>query len=102
MSESVGMMTVIDRDLQANASAQTLGFLDDEVRRIAEAAYADILALIREERDRLDALVEALLLHETLDANDAYAAAGIVRPGADTREPHPPLTAQEKVSLEDA
>jgi cell division protease FtsH len=101
MSESVGMMTVIDRDLQANASAQVLALLDEEVRRIAEAAYVDITALIREERDRLDALVEALLVHETLDANDAYAAAGLVRPLAPVREPHPPLAVQEQASLEE-
>ena len=101
MSESVGMMTVIDRDLQANASAQVLSLLDDEVRRIAEAAYADITALIREERDRLDALVEALLLHETLDAVEAYAAAGLVRPLSTAGELHPPLAVQEKASLEE-
>jgi cell division protease FtsH len=101
MSESVGMMTVIDRDLQANASAQVLGLVDDEVRRIAETAYADIVALIRDERDRLDALVEELLVHETLDANEAYSAAGLVRPVPDVREQHPPLTVQERVSLEE-
>ena len=101
MSDSVGMMTVIDRDLQANASAQVLSLLDDEVRRIAEAAYADITALIREERDRLDALVEALLLHETLDAVEAYAAAGLVRPLSTAGELHPPLAVQEKASLEE-
>jgi len=59
------------------------------------------LALIREERDRLDALVEALLLHETLDADDAYAAAGLVRPVFAAREPHPPLTVQERASTEE-
>jgi cell division protease FtsH len=101
MSESVGMMTVIDRDLQANASAQTLGLMDIEVRRIAEVAYADIVALLREERDRLDALVEALLVHETLEADQAYAAAGLVRPVTAVAEQHPPLTVKESVSLEE-
>jgi cell division protease FtsH len=101
MSESVGMMTVIDRDLQANASPHVLALLDDEVRQIAEAAYADITALIREERDRLDALVAALLLHETLDADDAYAAAGLVRPVFPAKEQHPPLAVQERASTEE-
>jgi len=95
------MMTVIDRDLQANASPHVLALLDDEVRQIAEAAYADITALIREERDRLDALVEALLLHETLDADDAYAAAGLVRPVFPAKEQHPPLAVQERASTEE-
>ena len=99
MSESVGMMTVIDRDLQANASAQVLGLLDAEVRRIAETAYADVVALIRDERDRLDALAEALLVHETLDAEDAYAAVGLTRPTV--AESHPPLTLQDTVAVEE-
>ena len=50
-------------------------------RRIADEAYADIAALLRDERDRLDALAEALLVHETLDAEDAYAAVGVVQAG---------------------
>jgi len=101
MSDAVGMMTAVDRDLQANASPQTLGLLDDEVRRIGHQAYADIVKLLREERNRLDALVEALMLHETLDADDAYAAAGLVRPAVATRDPHPPLALQERASLGD-
>jgi cell division protease FtsH len=39
--------------------------------------------LLREERARLDALAEALLVEETLDEEDAYAVAGVQRP----REP---------------
>ena len=35
------------------------------------------LALLRENRDKLDALAEALLEHETLDEDDAYRAAGL-------------------------
>jgi cell division protease FtsH len=101
MSDSVGMMTAIDRDLQATASPQTLGLLDDEVRRIGDEAYADILRLLRDERHRLDALVEALMVHETLDAGDAYAAAGLTRPVVATRDPHPPLALQERASLGD-
>jgi cell division protease FtsH len=47
-----------------------------------------VSALLRENRGRLDALAEALLEHETLDEEDAYAAAG-VDPAA--RAAAPPL-----------
>ena len=50
------------------------------MRRIVDEARADVTALLREERERLDALAEALLERETLDEVDAYAAAGILRP----------------------
>jgi cell division protease FtsH len=99
MSPSVGMMAVLDSDSRGNASPETLGLLDSEVRRIGGEAYRDIMALLQEERDRLDALAEALLVHETLDAEDAYAAVGLVRPVVE--DPHPPLTVQDTVSLED-
>jgi cell division protease FtsH len=93
MSAAVGMMSVLDSDSHANASAETLSLLDAEVRKMADEAYADIAQLLRDERDRLDALAEALLEHETLDAEDAYAAVGLVRPIAE--EPRPPLTVQD-------
>ena len=93
MSASVGMMAVLDSDSRGNASPETLALLDIEVRKIADEAYADIAALLRDERDRLDALAEALLEHETLDAEDAYAAVGLIRPVVE--EPRPPLTVQD-------
>jgi cell division protease FtsH len=100
MSASVGMMAALDGDNRANASPETLALLDVEVRRISEEAYADVVALLRDERDRLDALAGALLIHETLDAREAYAAVGLVRP-ASPEEPHRPLTVRESVSLEE-
>jgi cell division protease FtsH len=99
MSSSVGMMAVLDADSHGNASPETLGLLDAEVRRIADDAYDDVVGLLRDERVRLDALADALLVHETLDADDAYAAVGLVRPVVE--EPHPPLTVEDTVSLED-
>jgi len=93
MSDSVGMMSVLDSDSHANASPETLALLDAEVRKMADKAYADIGALLRDERDRLDALAEALLVHETLDAEDAYEAVGLTRPVVE--ELRPPLTVQD-------
>jgi cell division protease FtsH len=53
--------------------------VDDEVRRIVDEAHAEVVDLLRENRDKLDSLAHALLEHETLDEEDAYAAAGVAR-----------------------
>jgi cell division protease FtsH len=96
MSPEVGMMTVLD-----GASGQTLAQVDAEVRRIADEAYADVAALLRDERERLDALVEALLVHETLDAEDAYRVVDLERPRRPATEAHPPVAMQEETLLDD-
>jgi len=56
--------------------------LDDEVRRIVEESHKEVTALLKANRSRLDSLASALLEHETLDEDDAYAAAGIDRNGS--------------------
>ena len=53
--------------------------VDDEVRRIVEESHREVVALLQEHRDKLDSLATALLEHETLDEEDAYAAAGVPR-----------------------
>jgi cell division protease FtsH len=84
MSESIGPVAVLPADGQSPflpgaeiPSEHTQRLVDAEVRRIAEGAYDDVLALLHEHRDQLEALAEALVDHETLDEADAYAAAGI-------------------------
>jgi len=47
------------------------------VRRMVEELYDEVMTLLRENRDKLDRLAQALLQQETLDQSDAYAAAGI-------------------------
>lgn len=42
-------------------------------------AHAEVVTLLTENRARLDALASALLERETLDEDDAYAAAGVTR-----------------------
>ena len=86
MSSAVGPIAVIPRDGAgsflpgaAEVAPETQRLLDDEVRRIVNDAYAQVLALLQENRGRLDSLAEALLEHETLDEDDAYAAAGVTR-----------------------
>ena len=49
------------------------------MRRIVDDELDQVRQLLTDNRERLDALAEALLEHETLDELDAYAAAGIAR-----------------------
>jgi cell division protease FtsH len=86
MSPVIGPVAVIPRDGTgpqlpgvAEVSPATQKLLDDEVRRIVEEAHDEILALLQENRDKLDSLANDLLEHETLDEDDAYAAAGVER-----------------------
>jgi cell division protease FtsH len=86
MSPVVGPVTVMAVDSRgtflpgaAAPSEQTQQLVDQEVRRIVDEAYEDVLALLREHRSKLDDLAMALLDRETLDGPDAYAAAGIER-----------------------
>jgi cell division protease FtsH len=84
MSEAVGPLTVLPRDGSfpgvTEVSAETQKLVDAEVRRIVTAAHEEVVALLQKNRDKLDALAAALLEHETLDEDDAYAAAGIPAP----------------------
>jgi len=87
MSEAVGPISVLPPPGQEAAAASALSLLagetrelfDAEVRRIIDEGYEDALRLLREHRDKLDALVAALLEHESLDEADAYRIAGIER-----------------------
>jgi cell division protease FtsH len=87
MSEAIGPVAVLDGRQDGPllpgsepASEETKHLVDQEVRRIVDEAYHDVTELLRENRWRLDGLVQALLEHETLDEPDAYAAAGVERP----------------------
>ena len=86
MSDALGPIAVIPRDGSrpflpgvTEVSPDTQKLLDDEVRRIVGEAEDEVAALLSENRTRLDALAAALLEHETLDEDDAYAAAGVTR-----------------------
>jgi cell division protease FtsH len=86
MSPAVGKLTVLppeDRGAPfpgaTEVSPSTQQLIDEETRRIVEEADAEVVALLQENRDKLDALAQALLEHETLDEDDAYAAAGVQR-----------------------
>lgn len=83
MSERVGRFTAIGGDGQEpyglTAAPATLDAVDHEMRRIADECYESACRQLRDNRDRLDALAQALLASETLDEEAAYRAAGIAR-----------------------
>jgi cell division protease FtsH len=86
MSDKVGFVTVAAQDGQSYllpgaepTSEATQELVDAEVRRIVEEEHEATTRLLSDNRERLEALVEALLERETLDEVDAYSAAGIVR-----------------------
>jgi cell division protease FtsH len=92
MSEKVGFLTVAPQDGQSPllpgaepVSEATQELIDAEVRRIVDEEQDATAELLSDNRERLDALAEALLERETLDEADAYAAAGIDRTAAAVR-----------------
>jgi cell division protease FtsH len=97
MSSAIGPVAVIPRDGTgpllpgvAEVSPDTQKLIDDEVRRIVDDLHEEVIVLLRGNRGKLDSLANALLEHETLDEEDAYAAAGVARtptPIADTYAP---------------
>jgi cell division protease FtsH len=88
MSDKVGTMSVLpdprrEQPLSLSGdgtSPHTRELVETEARRILDGCYDQALKTLRANRDRLDALVEALLRAETLDAADAYHAAGVPYP----------------------
>ena len=90
MSNKVGPLAVIPVDGRgpllpgaSEVSEHTQQLIDEEVRRIVDEAHEQVVVLLRENRDKLDSLAQALLEHETLDEDQAYAAAGVTRAATD-------------------
>jgi cell division protease FtsH len=84
MSRAIGPIAVLPADGQgpllpgvSETSEQTQRLIDEEVRRIVETAHEEATVTLGSHRDNLDALVSALMEHETLDQHDAYDAAGL-------------------------
>ena len=83
MSHVIGPVTVIPDEGQlpfpgaSDVSPQTQQLIDEEVRHLIDDAHEQVTHLMSANRQRLDSLVEALLEQETLEQDEAYAAAGI-------------------------
>jgi cell division protease FtsH len=80
MSERIGTLSVLPAEgdpRTAGISDGLLNAVDEEVRRITDECYAEARRLLKENRDKLDAIVVQLLIHESLNEPEIYAAAGI-------------------------
>ncbi len=84
MSERIGPVAVLPPAGQEQSpfdatgpSPATRELVDEEVRRIIDECYTDALRILGEHRDNLERLAQRLLAEETLNEQDAYAAAGL-------------------------
>jgi cell division protease FtsH len=83
MSERIGPVAVFPTEgdpRMSGVAEHTLDAVDQEVRRLIEESYKRAIALLTENRQRLDDVVAQLLERETLDETEVYAAAGISHP----------------------
>lgn len=80
MSPTLGPVQVYPSEgdaRQQGASEEVLGLVDREVRSLINECLDRARTLLRENRDKLDSIVEALMEHETLDEAQSYEAAGV-------------------------
>jgi cell division protease FtsH len=90
MSDAIGPVAVLSADGAehrllhglSESSEGTQRLVDEEVRHIVDAAHEEVSDLLTEHRPQLENLARALLDAETLDAIDAYGAAGLPARGA--------------------
>jgi len=82
MSDAIGLVAVLPPDGrgplspgEGDPSQATQQLVDDEVRRLIDAAHGEATTLLTAHRPQLDNLTAALLRAETLDGIDAYRAA---------------------------
>jgi cell division protease FtsH len=91
MSDAVGPVAVLPAPGQESplgldgVAPATKELVDREVRRIVDECYDQAVATLVAHRKQLDRLAHTLFAKETLDEDEAYAAAGVSRntaPGA--------------------
>jgi cell division protease FtsH len=95
MSDKLGPVAIFPSDGAApvppgggETSPQLQWLIDQEVQRLVGSAHTEVTALLAAHRQELDHLSQALLKAETLDAVDAYAAAGVaMRPATPSMQP---------------
>ncbi len=82
MAEPLGFVKYADEEsqnqlvVQREWSEQTAAEADDVVRRMVGAAFGDAAEIIRENWDKVTAIAEALLDHETLSAEEVQQLVG--------------------------
>ncbi len=94
MSAKVGVLSLAEEDgpgqpltLSRAYSEETAALIDEEVRRICDECLRQAVALLTSNRDKLDALVQALLEHDTLGEAEIIAVTGITAPATLQTQP---------------
>ena len=88
MSPKVGVLSLADDgdtpgqslSLTRAYSEETAAMVDEEIRRICEECLGQAVSLLTSNRDKLDALVHALLEHDTLGEAEILTVTGIEAP----------------------
>jgi cell division protease FtsH len=80
-SPRVGQIISTAGPYQVPLSAETRRAIDEEVRRMVDAAYEDAVALLEDHRDELDALATVLLEREQIDRGEIESAVAAVAGG---------------------
>jgi cell division protease FtsH len=84
MSEAIGPIAVLPGEAQgmflpgaSETSESTQRLVDEEIHRLIDTAHQEVTRMLSDRREQLESLAQALLKAETLDADDAYRAAGV-------------------------
>lgn len=88
MSKRIGPVQVLPEEGDPRTAGVSEGMLDtvaEEVRSLVEQCHKRALALLEENRWRLDSLAQRLLEEETLDEQEIYEAAGLERSPASAK-----------------
>jgi cell division protease FtsH len=86
MSDEIGFLAVLPQDGNGSyagyseVSEHTRQRIDEEMKRVVGEAHDEAVQLLSENRERLEALGDALFRAETLEGPEAYAAAGVKVP----------------------
>ena len=89
MSDEIGFLAVLPQDGSGSypgyseVSERTRQRIDEEMKRVVGEAHDEALQLLSENRERLEALADALFRAETLEGLEAYAVAGVKAPAAE-------------------
>jgi len=98
MSPKVGALNLAADDdgrglgVVRSYSEDTAALIDEEVKRISDECLAEAIEQLKSNRDKLDALVRALLKEDTLGEDDILRVTGLSRP-AESTAPAPELVA---------
>jgi cell division protease FtsH len=87
MSETIGQLNFGDNDRQPflgyslsqnrNYSEETASKIDEEVTRIVNETYSETINILKENRDKLEALAQELLVQEVIEQKEMYRVLGM-------------------------